>query len=207
MSRLVFWAVAPLLFLLQACGGSGSGSDSQTTTAATAPTAVAPLNFAVETGTDIILDASASSDPNGEQLSFFWEIKTRSGLINVPISDPTAPTLIFNPVTDGSWLVTVTVTNESGESQTIGGTVGCYTPSGPTRQVLLFNTADEMFGWLIDEPISLAEEHIRNGYPELLDGWLAGDIIASELSVPEIFIYRPELYEVVNWVPQLRMAP
>lgn len=47
--------------------------------------------------------------------------------------------------------------------------------------MLIFHTDHNILIMLLGEEVSSAADHIRNGYPELLDDWTAGRIRATKL--------------------------
>lgn len=50
--------------------------------------------------------------------------------------------------------------------------------------------------WLVGESLESAEIHIKNGYPELLEGYQAGTVKAEVIDIPEEDAFRSELYEI-----------
>jgi hypothetical protein len=64
------------------------------------------------------------------------------------------------------------------------------------KVLVLYDT--EIKAWLVNEPLENVEEHIRNGYPELLGDYQAGIIKAEVIEVPYNELYRDDLYEVSN---------
>jgi len=76
--------------LLSACGGGSGGTSSGSNTAPTALISVA--DQLVEGTTFIDLDASNSSDGDGNVASYDWRIDDDDGFSNIEISDPSSPT-------------------------------------------------------------------------------------------------------------------
>lgn len=64
--------------------------------------------------------------------------------------------------------------------------------------ILVLHDSSEIQGWLINEPLESAEEHLRNGYQGLLAGWRDKIIKASVIDVPDEEVHRPDLYQVSN---------
>ncbi len=64
------------------------------------------------------------------------------------------------------------------------------------KVLVLFNT--EIKAWLVNEPLELVEEFIRNGYPDLQAGYADGTIKAQVIDIPDEDAFRADLYEVVG---------
>lgn len=94
-----------------------------------APLADAGLDQRVELGTTVLLDATGSRDPDGELTSVEWRIETPEGGIVVP-QCPTCGRTQFLPTRVGTYVVTVTVTDDDGVRSsdtlfvTVEGTTG-----------------------------------------------------------------------------------
>ncbi len=63
-------------------------------------------------------------------------------------------------------------------------------------KVLVMFDSSNILAWLVNEDISVVEEHIRNGYPQLMEGYLVGEVIAKNIKVPEQNQFRSDLYRV-----------
>ncbi|HAM41284.1 MAG TPA: hypothetical protein DCP69_08070 [Candidatus Omnitrophica bacterium] len=64
-----------------------------------------------------------------------------------------------------------------------------------TRILVIKNVA-QILAWLVGESAESAELHIKNGYPELLPAWEAGEVTAVEVEVSAGDEYHPERFEV-----------
>ena len=82
-----------------------------------APVANAGLDAMVDTGEDVTLDGSGSSDADGDDLSYLWEVtgKPEDDATYV-LSGETTATPTFNAATTGDYTLTLTVTDPSGLS-------------------------------------------------------------------------------------------
>lgn len=103
--------------LLTACGG-GSSSDSDDTTSTTnsAPIANAGTEQAVSTGALVTLDASASSDSDGDSLSYRWSITSMPDDSTATLSDTTSTSPHFTADVDGSYILSLTVNDGTTDS-------------------------------------------------------------------------------------------
>ena len=73
--------------------------------------------------------------------------------------------------------------------------------------ILIIHDATIILAWLVNEPIEAAPDHIANGYPELVERWLEGELTASVLTVPEADAYASDLYEVIDGAIVRKEAP
>lgn len=80
------------LLALAACGGGGGGTGSTGGTTNSAPIASAP-NQTVDEQTTVTLDGSASSDPDGNALSYSW---SQTGGVSVTLSNATTAQATFD---------------------------------------------------------------------------------------------------------------
>jgi hypothetical protein len=107
-------ASGPLTFRLTVTDPSGlSSTDTIVVTVRNlAPTANAGPNQAVLPGTDVTLDGTASSDPNGDTLTYLW---TQVGGTTVHLSSPNAVMTTFTAPSDlGALTFMLTVTDPGG---------------------------------------------------------------------------------------------
>jgi hypothetical protein len=100
--------------LIAACGGGGSDSPS-TAVASTqtnaAPIAVAGAAQAVEVGATVALSGSASSDPNGDSLTFAWILSGKPAGSVAALMNPSTAAPTFVPDVPGNYAVSLTVSD------------------------------------------------------------------------------------------------
>jgi len=108
--RSVFFGLlAGSLLVLAGCDSTGSngnnGSQNQ------APTAeVAVGSSMVDVDTEVTLDGSGSSDPDGDDITYSWTLDTPSGS-NASLSDPGAVQPTFTPDVQGDYTATLEVSD------------------------------------------------------------------------------------------------
>ncbi|WP_440998716.1 PKD domain-containing protein [Fodinibius sp. SL11] len=107
------------MVLFSSCSDSPSSTDDNNTNnppVNEAPTAVADADATTkDVGEQITLDASGSSDPDGDNLSFSWNLDTPSSS-NAQLSDTQVENPTFTPDVAGDYVATVTVNDGNGES-------------------------------------------------------------------------------------------
>lgn len=62
--------------------------------------------------------------------------------------------------------------------------------------ILVLTDSGGIKAWLVGEPLESAEAHIKNGYPDLLEGYQVGTVKAEVIDVPEEDAFKSDLYEV-----------
>ena len=110
-----------VVFALAACGGGGGGSSSQaapapTSTSNSPPQAAASVAPTVSTGKRVILDGSASRDPDGDSLTYLWSFNARPSASTASLDDPTSVQPSFTPDVEGDYVVKLVVTDSQGAS-------------------------------------------------------------------------------------------
>jgi hypothetical protein len=127
--RASFGACALACTLLAGCGGGGGGSSAAPAAAVTqnrAPTAGLALSGVLVsaagsgdagtfTGSDVKLDASASSDADGDALSFNWTMVSKPNGSGVTVQ-PTGSQLVIKPDVPGTYVVSVRISDGKGGS-------------------------------------------------------------------------------------------
>lgn len=97
-----------------------------------APIANAGEDQTIETGSTIALDASASTDPNGDTLTYIWNVtskpETSTKLLNSS-TETSLPTINLTADVDGEYTVTVTVTDGELISEPSTVTITAFTPN------------------------------------------------------------------------------
>jgi len=93
---------------------------------AAAPSADAGGPYAIDEGAGVILDASGSSDPDGDPLTFLWDLNDDSVFgdeIGETVSLEWTDLVAFGIDDDGTFPVAVRVSDGTGDSDTASGTI------------------------------------------------------------------------------------
>lgn len=127
--------VAVLLsFMLSACGGGGSSSGggvtnpSSSTPSNSTPTSNAGTDQSGRTTTSVSLDGSASTDPDGDVLTYSWIIQTKPDGSTASISNETSVTPSIVLDLDGQYEIELSVSDGSATS-TDSVNITAITPS------------------------------------------------------------------------------
>lgn len=130
MSRFVrLWALFVLSCLLAACGGGGGGGTPAKPDSAPVAHAQASGDVRMDGGVmhatvggTIVLDASGSTDADGDALTFAWTLTAHPAGTATPTSG-TGPTFTWTPDVAGTYTFSVTVSDGKGGSSTQQATV------------------------------------------------------------------------------------
>jgi len=178
--------LACIPFLLQACGNAW-------------PVANAGEDSVAAIGDTVTLDGSASRDPNGDTLTFTWAMTSLPTGSLAELSATSGKTTTFVPDQVGEYVVTLTV-SDGEDSSTDTVTVRAYgvenLPSSGDVTVLVIHDDTAIYGWQPLETQATADAIIRLYYPNLVSGWEAGTILATEIVIPVENAMSPELYTV-----------
>src|SRR5690554_3075218 len=102
-----------LVFGLSACGGSGSGSDSGTQDPVqvqnSSPVSNAGTDQNIATGFVVTLNGAASSDADGDTLSYQWSLTSVPSGSAAALSNATGASPTFTADTDGSYIAQLIV--------------------------------------------------------------------------------------------------
>lgn len=79
----------------------------------TAPVAEAGDNFTAPTGSNVVVDGSASSDSDGDQLTYLWEFSSAPGGSAATFSNSASVSPSFVPDAAGSYVLQLTVSDGS----------------------------------------------------------------------------------------------
>jgi len=95
------------------------------------PTANAGTDQSVLTGSTVYLDGTGSFDPDGDPLTYFWEILESPVESSAYLNDPTSPTPSFTADQDGTYRIQLTVFDGSLSSPPDDVVVVSATPNAP----------------------------------------------------------------------------
>jgi hypothetical protein len=131
MIRIILVSVAALA--LTACGGGGGGggggdSGGGGTPVNNPPVANAGPSQEVDTGTLVTLDGSASSDPDGDTLSFQWTLTSMPGGSSSSLSGSTSAFPTFTADAEGSYVARLIVNDGTTNSTPATVTVTAVAP-------------------------------------------------------------------------------
>ncbi len=111
--------------------GASSTTDSVTISANTPPVADAGSDQAVNVGDLVNLDGSASSDPDGDPLTFSWSFTSIPTGSTATLSNPNSATPSFTADVTGSYQIDLTVTDDKGASNTDSVTINAGLANSP----------------------------------------------------------------------------
>lgn len=100
---------------------------------------LSPVEFVTSPGVAVRLNASSSYDTDGEILSFTWEftqipVGSRVEAADISSADIDFSSVIFTPDQVGTYVVQLTVENESGDTATALATIMCQYSLGFTKE-------------------------------------------------------------------------
>jgi hypothetical protein len=96
-----------------------------------APVADAGESASADRGTSVTLDGSNSSDPDGDELSFEWAFDSRPANSTAELRNVQSATPSFTPDRDGTYVITLTVSDPDGLSSTDTVTIAVGTDNSP----------------------------------------------------------------------------
>ncbi len=114
--------VAVVLMGISLAGCSGGGDTTPTNTVNAAPVANAGAAQSVVSGAAVTLDGSASSDANGDPLTYSWAFTKPSGS-NATLSSATVVKPIFTPDAAGAYVFNLVVNDGKVNSATATVTI------------------------------------------------------------------------------------
>lgn len=120
------------------------------TRANAAPTANAGANQSVRAQTSVTLDGSASSDSNGDPLTYLWTLTSKPEGSAASLSSSTAVHPTFVADKDGDYVVSLVVNDGRVDSDPVTVTVTVSTPS-----LSLYSISDGFFGPPTESLVSL----------------------------------------------------
>lgn len=91
-----------------------------------APSAIAPRYASARVAENVILDASASIDPEGQPVSFEWTLASEPAGSNIVLSGQNSDTLQFTPTVAGSYEVELIVSDGDRSSPTARSSVSVF---------------------------------------------------------------------------------
>lgn len=117
------------------------------------PVADAGPDRAVTVGDNVVLDGSASADPDGEPIAFAWTLESKPTGSAAALSGPAtaAPSLVADVA--GTYLVSLTVNNSSGTGGPVTARIVAYLPLAP----LVHRVLDAEYAKALDRIVMVDE--------------------------------------------------
>lgn len=110
-----------------ACGGSGSSTDTSSNVSEgitnTVPIASAGSKQDVTTNSQVLLDASNSTDADGDTLSYRWSFFSMPTGSNASLANPSGINATFTPDIEGDYIISLIVSDSITDSDTFTVTV------------------------------------------------------------------------------------
>jgi hypothetical protein len=124
--------------LVAACGGGGGGAGGEVVVPPpvvvnAAPVAQAGAAQSVTLGTAVTLDGSASTDADGDTLTYGWTLTTRPAGSTAALAAPATPRASFTADVEGSYVATLVVSD--GKVSSTPATVAVTVASGNAAPV------------------------------------------------------------------------
>ena len=129
-TRCKLLIAATVVVLLSACGSGGGGDSSSSNLASnTKPVAKAGIAQNVITGTLVTLNGSASSDANGDLLTYSWTLTSKPAGSGATLIPATSATPTFTADVAGSYVATLVVNDGQVDSDPSTVTVTAAVPT------------------------------------------------------------------------------
>ena len=105
-----------IVVMLTACGGSSSSDNTPITPQNNAPVANAGSDQSIELGQTATLSASQSNDPDGDSLTYRWELISQPSTSTLNIDNATNEALSITPDIEGDYVFSLTVNDGTVDS-------------------------------------------------------------------------------------------
>jgi len=138
LKKCILFLTLLAVTLLSGCGG-GSTSSNQTTN--TAPVANAGTNQSVVSGAQVSLNGAASSDANGNTLTYSWALTSKPANSNASLSNITSATPSFTADVAGDYVFSLTV-NDGITTSTASVSVAATAPTQTVRLTTALGNID-----------------------------------------------------------------
>jgi hypothetical protein len=144
-------------------------------------------------GTPVTLRGSGSYDPEGSPLAFSWTILTRPATSNATIATPTAQNITFTPDVNGSYIVQLAVSNQSGDVSIRPVTI--YVGSYPPVALVDHSQLVTLLGGTITSSAALSYDQDGNTltFSWSIDSRPAGSNAAIVSSASPILMFTPDV--------------
>ncbi|RUA28888.1 MAG: hypothetical protein DSY77_15635 [Bacteroidetes bacterium] len=128
------------------------------------PSAVATSEVRVELGTTTTLDGSASSDVDGDDLTYEWTLVDAPGPNLDNLSNSNSAVAQFQPIAAGNFTFQLTVSDPAGASDTDEVTIEVFAPANESpNAVILDENGDEFSATNDNITFNVGSELILNG--------------------------------------------
>ncbi len=124
------------LVVLTACGGGGEGTSAPATN--TAPIARSGADQNVLVGAVVTLNGTASSDANGDPLTYSWTLTSRPAGSTAALTGATTATPTFTPDLAGTYVASLVVNDGQVNSSPATVTISAAAPPPPITNFFLF---------------------------------------------------------------------